>query len=773
MLITFREKIISPFINLSSNLENNITSQAITFWLKQKKYNNFGATMVLHPNTREQYKDNCKLINDEYTIKIVNNYLQDNFKDQCPEEICLYQTRLLYYLGIYKVNSIQLSKLLKSKKSSIQDWASYLIYLEKYVLNTKDFKFCKSNIDAIETNEVKYHMKFLLMNSYSQNLNIDSRKILDLLEAEISEWQEPESINKIYFQARKLRYQSLFFFCSERFLELIELSEQIKKITLEVSLTNYLEVESLRRLLFYYCTRLCLIHKYEQALFFIPKLIEIDPFCSAVHTLRGMIEENLGMYPLAKNSYQFAYSIGFSEKSFCYEKIRKIESSNKFCDDLSSDLKKVWSTDNKYQSFKYNENDLFDLIKQSNVYKKYPSLWSFEKDTNSNSPFWYRQISNAIDVIELEKDLFFESCYFQSLQPYHFKARMTISALQEIGLLNKFSVFDIQNFSIMQIYSSNNLIESLQEFLKNKSSNSLKACYYSRLLLYLGLEKDANNATSWVWNIENWDINHCYLVYTNLLLSYRSGNDLEYFDKCYKAYLKFPDCDETLRLKLMMCIQCGGYFGKNKELEKVKHWYFLGKEIIEKIISSTKFTEHEKIILHSRWYRFSSFIPYLEKNYNLLSQETNLYIKLSEEAYAKNPSAITLENLYAVYETRARTAEFLGKKEEAYEWFLKLRNEIDPYDSKVEINLGDMQEKIGSFQKAYTHFEKAYRNGPPLRDMALLKMAQIDQFYEKNWRSIFLYSQYQDLVPTSKIAEKNISDLSYKIIGNSVIKKLE
>lgn len=757
MKLSFREKVISSFIDLSSFPINNITAKSPLYWIKQKKYSDWGPSMVLHPNTREYYKEGCEFIDDEVLKNIVNCNLVENNVEQKTEEICLYKTRLLHYLGIYESTKIDLEKLRDTKNVEIKDWAEYLINLEKYVLNPAEFKLSKQNLEKFENNNVLYLMKFLLMNSYSQNLK--EKNILNFFEEEISHWPKLNSLNSIVFEARKLRYQASFLFSSERFKELLDMDKLIDNLVNKSLYQDFLEIEAIRRLLFYFCSRLCLIKDFECAYKFIQNLVKIDPYCSAVQTLKGIIEENLGIFSLAKASYQVGYSLGYAEKQFCHTKINKIEEQNITKNNINKEIENLWSANIKYKASKINNNDLLNLIKNSSVFEMYPAFWTFSEDDRDNKPFWYKQTKNAFSVLKSEKDLFFETCYFQSLQPYNFRYKMTLSAIQESEELKKFEIDNLQNFSIMNIHSSCEQIEFLQNSLNAVTTNSKHACYISRVFLYLGLEQDAVKATAWIWSLEKWDIYHCYLAYTSLLLSYRSGIDLNYYENSQIAFFKFPDCDETLRLRLMLCIQCGGFYGKKKDIAKVKYWYHNGKSILDKILESDKFKNEEKMILHSRWYRFTSFIPYLEKNNSLLNKETNLYISLSTEVLEHSPSKFTLENMYAVYETRARTAEFLCQKEEAYNWFLKIRNDVDPFDSKVEINLGDMKEKIGDLDMAYFHFEMAYKKGPPLRDMALFKMARIDRIRQRNWQSLFLFSRYQELIPSSKLAEQYISDI--------------
>ncbi len=761
MNLSFREKVISSFIDLSSFSNNNITTQAPLYWLAQKKYSDWGPVMVLNPNTREYYREGCEFINDKNLINIVNKYLNQKSNEKTIEEICLYKTRLLYYLGIYNTTTNDLLLLNKSNNNEIKDWSKYLIYLEKYVLNPGGFVLNRIDLESINSEKVFYLMKLLLLNSYSQNLG--TKNILSIYEYEITNWPKLEDLNSIVFKARVLRYQSAFLYSTERFKELIDLNKSINNLFNISFREDFLEVESLRRLLFYFCTRLFLLKNFEYAYEHVLNLVKIDPYCSAVHTLRGMIEENLGIYALAKSSYQLGYSLGYNEKDFCYMKIKNINDQKIEKNNLNKEIECLWSANKSYNSIKIKKTDILNLIKSSSVYEMYPSFWTFDIDKNENKPFWYKQIKNSFEVLENEKNLFFETCYFQSLQPKNFRYRMTLSALQEIKDLKKIDVKGLEDFSIMDLPSSTWQIEYLKNSLKLISFDLKKSCYLSRVFLYLGLEKDTIKATSWVWNIEKWNIYHSFLGYTSLLLSYRSGNDLNYFENSKTAFLKFPECDETLRLKLMLCIQCGGFFGKKKDIQKVIYWYEKGKKILEKILESDKFKNEEKMIIHSRWYRFSSFIPYLEKNYNLLDKETNLYINLGTKALNQYPSKFTLENMYAVYETRARTAEFLGKNEEAYNWFLKIRNEIDPFDSKVEINLGDMKEKMFDYKISYSHYESAFNKGPPLRDMAIFKMAKLDHDFQRYWQSIFLFSQYQELVLQSKISDNYLFKMFFEI----------
>ncbi len=286
----------------------------------------------------------------------------------------------------------------------------------------------------------------------------------------------------------------------------------------------------------------------------------------------------------------------------------------------------------------------------------------------------------------------------------------------------------------------------------------------SRVCMYYGLEKDAEMLTSKVWNTRSWSAFDCYLAYNSLLLSYRDGTDSNYFEKAKIAISKYGERDDTLRLRFMLAVQCGGYFGKLGNLEKVKFWRNFGSKILSKILDSSKFEDYEKHLLHSRWYRFSSFVPHLEKDYELLKLETTKYISLSYKAIEFHRDDYTIENLYAVYETRGRIAEAMNDIEGSLIWFLRLRNEIDSNDAKVEINIGSIQEKLGQHKNALDSYYRAYEKSPPLRDLALLKIANLEARLGRYWSASFNYSRLSELAPESKVAKEQLHHLVKEIV---------
>jgi tetratricopeptide (TPR) repeat protein len=526
---------------------------------------------------------------------------------------------------------------------------------------------------------------------------------------------------------------------------------------------DFLEVESLRRVGFFFATRACSFGIVEKAFAIASLLTKIDPFCSAVHTLKGMIEEQLGHNRLAEISYEKAYSLGFIEKDFCRSRLVAMSCNNRQNrPDMTASIQRLWSAErslNRSDS-KPDLQSLNRLLERSHTFQRYPAIHKLTPDENDQTPFWYQQIKKAHENLAHRSDLFFSTAYFQSLQPQGFRASMYRSAFYELGIQNSLSSHLEPFLSLdSSIYRSNNHILDLREQSLNHSEN---ACYVSRLFMYLGLEKDAQDTSKWVWDKRNWDAHDSYLAYTNLLLSYRADGDAHYFQKCLEAFQRFPEAPETLRVRLMLAIQCGGLFGKKGDVDKVLIWREKGESILEKILNSSSFPEIEKLLLHSRWYRFASFLPFLNGDSQKLNQETEIYLELSKEALKAQSTPFTRENMYAALETKARIAESQGNLEEAYRSFLELRDSIDPFDSKVEINLGDIAEKQGDVEKAYEHYSHAQKKAPPIEEMALLKLARINFMRRRYSRALFEMTRYQELLEDSHLPSQIVPDILSK-----------
>lgn len=759
MTFSFREQSIRSFIDLRSGPFLSITARSPIFWLTQKKFSNWGPSMVLHPNTREYYREGSKKIDDDFIRKIIAEKSEWMLSDQSHEEVELFRIRLRYYVGIYD-EADDLDKYERSPNPEIRDWARYLLDLKRYVISPSIFKLSQADLKVESSEEINLLYSSLLINSYCQNLTKPG--VLMAFEKLVDNWPIIRDLNGGLQEIRRIRSLSAFLYCTGQLSELSALNSVIKFLFSRIHSDNFLEVEGIRRLIFYHATRLCMVAKFSEAYELIHLMSTIDPYCSAVICLKGIVEDNLGLTSMARSSYELGYSIGFNERAFCFKRLSELSLGKTTALNVPKEIDSIWFTGKLFKANRFDKKKVDELIKQTTVYKRFPAFWTLQNDNQVDKPYWYRQTGNALDVQNEQKDFFFETCYFQSLQPTNFRQRILKSAYQEIGDVDKFDI-PISEPTIRNNYSLDSGSEILLDGLHKSKDDARTACYFSRIFMYFGFEIDAVQSSNWVWGKEKWDAFDSYLAYTNLLLSYRSGNDQEYFQKSVIAFSKFPNAPETLRMKFMLCIQSGGYFGKLGDLPKVKHWADQGRVLLDNIMSSTQFLEREKILLCSRWYRFSSFIPHLQKDREKLVQETDLYIDLANKAYQLFPSDYTRENMYAVYETRARIAEALGDKNGAYNWFIKLRDEIDPFDSKVEINLGDMQQKMGNLENAYKHYNLAMAKGPPLRDMAIYKMAEVDQNLDRIWSSIFMYSRFLELNPESAMALEQLKKLFSKL----------
>lgn len=119
-------------------------------------------------------------------------------------------------------------------------------------------------------------------------------------------------------------------------------------------------------------------------------------------------------------------------------------------------------------------------------------------------------------------------------------------------------------------------------------------------------------------------------------------------------------------------------------------------------------------ITYSRFYRSASFTPLLQKDYQKVTAEMDLAEEFALNApVSSNIEKVVLKDLLvSTYESRMREALILNDLELG-ETYIQKAIAIDPWDSKLLIELGEIYLKQGKLLKAAKQYSLAARLGPP------------------------------------------------------------
>lgn len=194
------------------------------------------------------------------------------------------------------------------------------------------------------------------------------------------------------------------------------------------------------------------------------------------------------------------------------------------------------------------------------------------------------------------------------------------------------------------------------------------------------------------------------------------------------ALVDNPDCPLLLRFMI-------GTFGvvyaarETKSLADAERWRAGAQDALDALLASPDYTEFEKTMLHSRFYRGVGFVPFMrgERDTTVAEMAKAEELARAVPAGSEWEELVKRENLHACLESRSKEAFGLGEIELGHrrtEEFLAL----DPYDPKSHIELGECLAKQERYAEAADSYSRAARLGPIGTALAF---SMAGEFYER------------------------------------------
>ncbi|MEO1834850.1 MAG: tetratricopeptide repeat protein, partial [Akkermansiaceae bacterium] len=379
----------------------------------------------------------------------------------------------------------------------------------------------------------------------------------------------------------------------------------------------------------------------------------------------------------------------------------------------------LWTTgqwEEALKNIRHNGPDLREAITSGEVYSRLSSLWTLEPAPgNPDQPYWLKQVTQAWRVFCEARAPFFRTPGFQATQRGAFRRDVIQGALGRVPIEGYTSLFGATLESIAEAsQSSRQLIESWLD--THLEQPALRRAQLARVLAYLGFHREALSLVPVPWDKSRWSPEDAYAVQTHLFIANISLGTIDYSELSERVFERIPICRETIRTRLALCIQAGAISGNLRDIERTSSWRERGEAILPDLESCEEFSTDEVGLLTSRWWRFACFIPFLLGDHGQLRTEVALYEQTARAVRETGETA--RENMYPAMETKARVCQFFGDFTGAVAALEEVTSEIDPYDAKAWLNLGDARERAGNIQGATSAFEHAARLGPPIREIS-------------------------------------------------------
>lgn len=801
-----------PLIDLSPAAEVNLAAEAVSYWLSRTSHWDWGASMYLHGSSRWLFH-RAGLIGDwrSFTRLKTNNekwglLQQGSRSGALSTSERLYFVRLLLYLAFYPDAERESDFCCMHAADAVERlWAIYLRELARRLQAPLAWLPDSLEGAAQEIATAPSSLLFLVtLQLFSYYCGPGSRPDLERTYSEIigaclkdrSAW--PDETAHSVACARFQRHRAAGCLRRE---ELVRYRNCIDDALAHVTGGSFIEREAARRIHSFAAHTAREQGALELAGRHAAQAFALDPTCGSAAMLLGELAEAGGASNDALSYFRRAALTGALERPYALARLARLEAPTEasviefvssdplqlpetasagrrllqtsggdpgslratrhWLDRIGgADAEAIFSTPVRVEHFERvlaaaaaDSADLREVVKRSETYSRFAVFWRLDEgDSAAPLPFWARQPHNAWNILQRAPEPWFRTLYFQSTQRPEFRDRLLWSAAGMRRLSTESLVFGETLDSLDG--ESPEISELIARWRCRASIGApLERTRLARILFYLGFATEAAEFTM-LPATPRWNNEDAYAAYTHLLLRYLNRGGASYLRDCEEAYGRMPETEESLRIRLNVCIQCGAYCGQARDISGASTWRSRGLLLLDRILRCASFSSTEHLLLESRFWRFAAFVPFLQGKSDVLRQEGDLYLMKAREAAAG--SVYGFENLYAALETRARIAEWMGDLQSALNYLEELAAAVDPWDGKVWLNIGDLKQKLGRFADAAAAFVKAARLGPPTSDIG---------WYRAGWC-------YEDLGDVEEAIRSHLRSLASYPLGKSPLMEI-
>jgi tetratricopeptide (TPR) repeat protein len=752
-----------PLINFEFDKTSNLTSQAVTYWLKQTEFDAWGPSMLPVSSFRFLLNQGGLPIHwgsffaFPYHHSAISSLLTLWQNKTLSSDQSIYLARFLLYLGFHQDSK----NILLALSDSIQDspehavWCQYLLAQIHRTSTIGHWSIQKLEASLAEYSaSISPRLNFnasLMIAIYWTTLGLsktDATKWLEQAEAIISTNAhfKRNLFDRRLAESRLARYQAVHFFNqkkTKKYQSVIDetlISLGIMQECSSVrhsSAKRFLVDEAKRRLLEYHVLNLFARDRYKQAIPYALEATQIDPHCPKALMLTGYAFYKTGQPKEAIIHLRQSILKGVLERAYCQHLLlemspihrnfiaerREVEDSNLFSFQLHSNQSKNIQLSpaflENYQMFLQQTDskpiDIQKHLKSKIIYQQYLPFWELCRHPTEMGPVLVEAPLAAWEAWTQNKEPFYHTLYIQRIMMPGFREELWHASVGNMKLAQD-SITESRNPRMLSGLSDH--CDKLLNALENKDRLSkLELSLVARVLGNLGFIQEALQMSQFDETKNHWNVEESYLANTHLFYKFiLEGNHSSNFDQLLiQALMKTPKTPLTLRARFSFCIIACIYYGQAKNPDKLPDWREATQKVIDDILASVEFSDFEKNLLYSRFYRAVCYLPYLIHDHKKLIYEAEICEQLARNLNPKNSfeSILKRDNLYSMLDTLHRVYLKLDDKERAEKMLLEILDKIDPSDSKALNQLGELYENQGKFDKAISCFCKATEFGAP------------------------------------------------------------
>lgn len=244
-------------------------------------------------------------------------------------------------------------------------------------------------------------------------------------------------------------------------------------------------------------------------------------------------------------------------------------------------------------------------------------------------------------------------------------------------------------------------------------------------------------------------------------LTDRPGSSRPFGTALLQTVDKASSDPRLLRMLLNLSIYGMVQFARRNDVPGVELWRNRGQAYLARYTGRAEVSAFESHLMTSRYWRAATFLPYLTGDHDALLREFQLVL---DHAGAAEPGSadeaiLKQENMIPAFESASRTHQALGRFDEALD-FMKRASSVDPLDSKILMQVGDLYQRRSDLETALRYFERAAEIAVPHGPVLWFRAGRVRQLMGDGDGAVNCYLRSIELEPDGISNYRNIMSIT-------------
>jgi len=216
------------------------------------------------------------------------------------------------------------------------------------------------------------------------------------------------------------------------------------------------------------------------------------------------------------------------------------------------------------------------------------------------------------------------------------------------------------------------------------------------------------------------------------------------------------------RIRLVNSMNAMVCAARRRDADTVARWRELGSRALAAYKALPEVEDFEAELLTSRFYRAAGFLPFLTKDAELLESDLDLWLGIAREltGHDERTRILAADNLFPAIETAVRSRTALGDDAGARALMDELATIVDPLDSKVQLEDGELRYREGDIPEALAAYRRAADLAVPHARYAWFNAGQCEEQLGRAKNAVECYRNSLGHWPTGVTPLRRLRDLA-------------